>query len=111
MLVSGVRSSCETMLTSCDFSRSLWRSSSFSTSSSRFPCSSERAIALKALVRAWISAAPCSGRRVERSPAATRLAPSATVRTGAAMPRTTKMAKSARSPAATVRAAIPIWTA
>ena len=34
---SGVRSSCDTMLISCDFSRSLWRSFSFCRSSSRCP--------------------------------------------------------------------------
>ena len=89
--MSGFRSSCETMLTSWDFSRSLCRSSSFWAWSSRFPCSSDRAIALKARVSAWISAAPRSGSRVERSPAATRLAPVATVRTGRATPRTMKV--------------------
>ena len=79
MLESGVRSSWETIVISSDFARSLWRSCSFWTSSSRRPCSTDSAIVLNALVSSRISAGPASGMRVERSPAAIREAPLATI--------------------------------
>ena len=111
MLASGVLSSCETMLTSSDFSRSLCRSCSFWVSSSRLLCSSERAIALNERDRSRISAAPTSGSRVERSPAATRLAPAAAVRTGRAMPRARKIPKRSSRPPVATSAPTPTSTA
>jgi hypothetical protein len=88
MLESGVRSSWETIVISSDFARSLCRSCSFCTSSSRRPCSTDSAIVLNAVVSSLISAGPPAGMRVERSPAAIREAPLATTRTGRATART-----------------------
>ena len=70
MLASGVRSSCETIVISSDFARSLSRSCSFWISSARLPCSTDSTIELKALVSSLISAGPPCGMRIVRSPAA-----------------------------------------
>ena len=81
-LASGVRSSCETMLTSSVFIRSLSRSSAFCCSSSAWFCSMRSAMSLNAWVSSPISPGPCGGSRSDHSPPASRVAPEATARTG-----------------------------
>ena len=68
MLASGVRSSCETIVISSDFARSLSRSCSFCRSRFRRPCSTDAAIELNAPVSSRISAGPSCGMRIEKSP-------------------------------------------
>ena len=93
-LASGVRSSCETMLTSSVFPRSLSRSSSFCSSSSSCVTSSRSAISLNARVSSPTSPGPSWGSRSESSPPAMRPAPSATARTGRPIERASTIPKS-----------------
>ena len=81
-LASGVRSSCETVLSRSVFRRSLSRSAAFWRSSSARLASRCCVIALNDLVSSPTSPGPSSSSRSDSLPPAISLAPDATARTG-----------------------------